>query len=218
MKIRLFISTNLHENNILQDFCREKNWQLTAQSLLNFLPINFEIKRRFDVVFISSPRSYRYFISGNINLSNSFEFATIGQSTANHIKLPSSNIHFIGKTPGNPQQVALDFAAWLGNRRVLFPLAKHSKETIANLIPDEQKEVIRCYETTLLEQKIEPQDVYVFTSPSNVEAFLKVNAIPTSAKIIAWGKTTQKACLSLEIPVWKTLNESSLEELIQALA
>src|SRR3989338_6159721 len=73
---------------------------------------------------------------------------------------------------------------------VLFPLAKNSNETIVKNIPDNQKMIVRCYETILVEKTLNQHDTYVFTSPSNVTSFLKSNTFPEKAKLIAWGTTT----------------------------
>ena len=63
--------------------------------------------------------------------------------------------------------------------------------------------------------KIAPCDIYIFTSPSNVAGFLMENEVPTQAKIIAWGASTQEALTQKGFKVNYTLKESSIESLIE---
>ena len=60
--------------------------------------------------------------------------------------------------------------------------------------------------------------MYVFTSPSNLAAFLQKNQVPESAKVIAWGNTTEKALRNSKVQVSKTLIKAQLEELLEVLA
>jgi uroporphyrinogen-III synthase len=60
--------------------------------------------------------------------------------------------------------------------------------------------------------------VYVFTSPSNLAAFLQKNRVPEAAKVIAWGNTTEKALRNSKVQVSRTLITAQLEELLEVLA
>jgi uroporphyrinogen-III synthase len=78
------------------------------------------------------------------------------------------------------------------------------------------KEVV-VYETVNTPEKIDVSQIYVFTSPSNVEAFLSQNALPGDAVVIAWGKTTEKRMLEQGMRPTFVLETSSLRELEQVL-
>lgn len=187
--------------------------QLTAQTLIDFKALPFEINEEYEVVFFSSPRSFNYF-TRSASISPSAQIAVIGNGTANFINGKVSSIDFIGKQAGKPDEVAAEFLHWLGNRKVLFPLALHSNESISSKIPANQKVEVRVYETVLSPVSIEPQDWYVFTSPSNVRSFFESNTLPTFAKVIAWGKTTEKELTKLNSSAYHTLAESSINELV----
>ena len=60
-------------------------------------------------------------------------------------------------------------------------------------------------------------DYITFTSPSNVEGYLKENIIPQQSKIIAWGETTKIYLLANRLEVYKTLKISSENEIIEIL-
>lgn len=213
-KRRLFFSGNAGTE--LSSFSRENDWDLVSQSLIRFESVPFEITQPFDVVFISSKRSYDYFIS-QINSSNSFDYAIIGAQTSKHLNVQNSWIKFIGSNPGKPEEVAQEFKDWLGDRRVLFPVSKRSQQTIAKVIPATQKEVVYCYDTLLVKAEIPPHDLYVFTSPSNAEAFLQENTFPENSAVIAWGTTTANYLRSVGNQPLVTMEQSSEAELIAVL-
>jgi uroporphyrinogen-III synthase len=72
------------------------------------------------------------------------------------------------------------------------------------------------YETIINSKIIEQQfDYIVFTSPSNVEGFLKENTISETTKVIAWGETTKRCLMEHQLEVWRTLKSASEEELIE---
>jgi uroporphyrinogen-III synthase len=213
----LFVSADLPNDHLLVAFAREKNVRLLAQSLISFQDLNNTTSADYSVVFFSSPRSFNYFISSN-KINDNVEIGVIGEGTKKHLNEFFSQIKFVGEQAGNPAQVAADFKAWLGDRTVLFPQAKKSNETISSVILDTQKIILPVYETLALPLVFPPQDIYVFTSPSNVSSFLHKNAVPTGAKVIAWGATTQKACEQEGITVWKTLLTSTYEELMDLLS
>lgn len=212
----LFVSADLPNDHLLVAFAREKNVHLLAQSLITFQDLNNTTIADYSVVFFSSPRSFNYFISSN-KLNHDIEIGVIGAGTKKYLNEFFSQIKFAGEQAGNPAQVAADFKAWLGDRTVLFPQAKKSHETISSVIPENQKIILPVYETLALPLVVPPQDIYVFTSPSNVSSFLLKNAVKTGAKVIAWGVTTQKACELEGITVWKTLSTSTYEELMDLL-
>jgi len=216
MRTKLFVSSELSDDHSFRTFCKQHSIELTAQSLIEFKQLNYHVSSICDVIFFSSIRSYNYLISF-YELHEPVVFAAIGVSTAKQINEDISSFGFIGSTPGNPRKVAEEFKEWLGDRRVLFPLALKSNESISSLIPEEQKEVVRVYETIHHPLILSDQDIYVFTSPSNVESFLKVNGIPENTKVIAWGKSTEHTLELHRVSVWNTLKTSSFDELSSLL-
>ncbi|MFM7684159.1 MAG: hypothetical protein ACKO7P_15665, partial [Bacteroidota bacterium] len=61
--------------------------------------------------------------------------------------------------------------------------------------------------------KITICDSYIFTSPTNVRAFLMTNDTSSLKKVIAWGRSTEKELLLNKIPVMKVLQTGTLIEL-----
>jgi uroporphyrinogen-III synthase len=199
----------------LKQFCAFQNIDLHATSQLSFEAVPFTITHPFEVVFFSSVRAGRFFLRSYDGPLSSLQFACIGEETAQKFNIEFA---FVGEEAGNPEKVAEKFKNWLGDKRLLIPHSSLSQKTIASIIPSSQCESV-CIYNTLLKPSLVPEcDVYVFTSPSNLEAFLQVNKLPEHAKVIAWGITTEKALLKAKINPSLTLKNAQLEELIDVLS
>lgn len=211
MKTKLFLSNSEIVNLGFLKFCESSNIELISKSLIDFRAIPFDTEVKTDVVFFASPRSVEFFFAEKGHTSG--VFACVGEGTAKRLNKLGYQADFVGVNSGNPEDVAKDFRVWLGNRTVLFPLSSSSNKTISSHVPKTQLQELVIYETVALPEVIEECDIYVFTSPSNVVSFLECNSLPPNAKIIAWGQTTERKLLSLNVNVDLTLRSSSLEEL-----
>ena len=209
---KLFVSKNIDELIELPSFCEINNIELHASSLIYFEPIIFSSNSEYEVIFFSSIRAANFFLE-KADIPAGVEIACIGSTTAQKLIEKGLKLSFIGKTSGNPDQVAFEFLKWLGERKVLFPSSKQSKRTISNIIPSMQLLEIEVYQTLPNCKLIPHCDYYVFTSPSNVESYLSCNAKP-KGEIIAWGSTTKNALLQSNLQTTFTLKNSSEEDLI----
>ena len=211
----LFISRPKEEVPFLQKFCAKNNITLHAQSQISFEAHTFRITKPFDVVFFSSIRAANFFLASYRD-SNTYLTACIGETSAIKLRNLGLDVQFVGKKSGKPEEVAKDFAEWLGDRRLLFPRSDLSNRSVAKFIKPEQVEEIQVYRTLFSCKTVPLSDVYVFSSPSNVHAFLTCNPRPVG-RIIAWGETTKKALEDCDLPVSHTLENSTEEELIKLL-
>ena len=211
----LYITRDLDDLFILQQYCSFGQIDLHAQSQITFEEVPFSIEKPFEVVFFSSVRAGRFFLRNYDGPLSSLQFACIGEETAQKFNIEFA---FVGKEAGNPEKVAEKFKNWLGDKRLLIPHSSLSHKTIAAIIPSTQCESVCVYNTLLSPQSIPECEVYVFTSPSNLAAFLQKNQVPESAKVIAWGNTTEKALRNSKVQVSKTLIKAQLEELLEVLA
>jgi uroporphyrinogen-III synthase len=211
----IYITKALEDVTQLKQFCAFQNIDLHATSQLSFEAVPFTITHPFEVVFFSSVRAGRFFLRSYDGPLSSLQFACIGEETAQKFNIEFA---FVGKEAGNPEKVAEKFKNWLGDKRLLIPHSSLSHKTIAETIPSSQCESVCVYNTLLSPQSIPECEVYVFTSPSNLVAFLQKNQVPESAKVIAWGNTTEKALRNSKVPVSKTLIKAQLEELLEVLA
>ena len=211
----IYITKELEDVTQLKQFCAFQNIDLHATSQLSFEAVPFTVIEPFEVVFFSSVRAGRFFLRSYDGPLSSLQFACIGEETAQKFNIEFA---FVGKEAGNPEKVAEKFKNWLGDKRLLIPHSSLSHKTIAETIPSSQCESVCVYNTLLSPQSIPESEVYVFTSPSNLAAFLQKNQVPESAKVIAWGNTTEKALRNSKVQVSKTLIKAQLEELLEVLA
>jgi uroporphyrinogen-III synthase len=184
--MKVFISSELEANHSLVAASISLGFHLIQQSLLSFSAVDGLPTRPYDIVFFSSPRAYAF---GQPFILPKTKVACVSIGTAKHSAHP---IDWCGNSPSEPTQTALDFKQWVGERRVLFPISSRSLGSISSVFPPTQIECLTVYKTILNPRVVEACAVYIFTSPSNAEAFLLQNTIPSGAKVIAKGASTQE--------------------------
>lgn len=216
MSKKIFISKPIIEIQELVEFCKENDFELVAHSFLSFMAIPFDFPVETNVVFFGSKRGVEYFIDQQ-SIPKNIEIACVGDGTANYLKSKGYNPSFIGEKSGKIDSVAKDFKSWLGNRKVVFAQAKNSNRSISSVINSTNATEISVYETIINSAKIEESDIYVFTSPSNVDGFLIENTISENSIIIAWGDTTEKHLIKNGFHVYQKLKSSSISELVRIL-
>jgi uroporphyrinogen-III synthase len=216
MKTRVFISKNASDCESLVHFCNQNSIELIAQSLIEFEAVPFEIESNYDIAFFSSIRSGQFFFKNELQKSN-VVYACIGQTTNSKLKKLGIECEFVGEEAGNPQKIAAEFKSWVKNRTVIFPQSNLSLGTFSSILPENQVINKIVYKTNLIEKKIENCQIYIFTSPSNLDAFLTINEIADYAKIIVWGKSTENRLLKKGIIADFVLAKSNFAELIEVL-
>ncbi len=214
MSIKLFISKSITEIENLQNFCKEKDIELIAHSFLQFESIPFKIENSYEAIFFGSPRAVDFFLKQE-KLNTSVFIGCVGEITAQSLIEKGYTPNYIGKSSGDTSKIAIEFKELVKDKKVLFPQSSISHRSIASLFPPDQIEEISIYKTATYSKSIPTCDYYIFTSPSNVDGFLIENKFPLTAKIIAWGKTTEKYLIKKGVKVKYTLKNSSVEELIE---
>lgn len=186
---------------------------LEAKSLIEFQSVSFACPGAYDILFISSIRAADFFLS---KCKNNSLIACAGEQTARKLfDKYQLRADFIAKKSGNPIKEAHHFNTWRNGRKVCFPVSQLSVGTYTTNIPDSEKIILQVYTTQLNEVQIGSKDIYVFTSPSNVEAFFKNNSIGANSSVIAWGQTTKQTLKEKNIRVTKVLDENQQEALLK---
>lgn len=186
----VFISRTVDPKGQLRAFCAANQIQLIDKSLLTFKGVcPIEKPMETDVVFFTSPRSVRFYFS-YFKYKNEY-LATIGTSTANELQKLGLSVDFTGTTPSHPEVVAQELKLWLGERTVLFPQSQRSNRTMQQLLNPNQLLDLVVYETHLKPIKFANRPNYlVFTSPSNVEAYMLSNKLENDQFVMSYGTTT----------------------------
>ena len=215
MNRSLFISKNEEELIDFEDQFTSLDFSVTAESFLDYKLVNFVLNRKFDWVFFSSPRSVVFFLSQQ-TLGTNVKIACVGSKTADTIADYKLTVDYCGSS-SNIAQIAGEFKKLVGDDVVLFPISDRSLKSVSTLFEQSKKIELEVYQTQLISKEIKPHEIYVFTSPSNVDGFLLKNKMPNSARIIAWGTSTANklnAVCSMKIEV---MSQSNIETLLQIL-
>ena len=189
---RVLISKAIGEDSYLKRACSAHNIELVGTPFIKTRPVAFELPESFEWIFFSSSNAVKHFFSHtDPNQLSHVKFAAYGAATKQTLANYVQDIAFTAR-PGQPAEVAAEFARLVKNSKVLFPVSAQSKRSIEESLSPEQCLNVICYETVSETVKIDtPFDSVIFTSPSNVKGFHEKNSrIDKAIKIIALGSST----------------------------
>ena len=194
---RVFISRHLPENSTFREkLASFGSFNIQDEPLIDLMPIPFSIIEPCDWIFFSSKNAVSFFFkqikSLSIKIPTSVKWGAIGLATAKELLTYQITADFSGN--GNPEEVGISFSTLVTGKKVLFPSAKNSRESIQRFIKNEALEIINLSIYDNLPKSnfdIIPSDIYVFTSPLNVIAYSKKHDL-SDKNCIAIGETTAK--------------------------
>jgi len=192
---KVFITRNLRKDDQFANLLTANKFQVYGKALIQTKLLDIQggfKKEEIGWVFFSSKQAVKYFFMQKPQLDN-VKFGALGKGTAYAIRKAGKNADFVGYST-DTRMTGKQFAATVGNAKVLFPQAKGSMRTIQQQFYNKEQVVnLLVYETILHENEpIPPAETLLFTSPSNVQAFFKNNTIEANQKIIAMGGATGK--------------------------
>jgi len=186
----IWISRSLAKDSIITRLTKSSPISLTAKSLIEMKILKIHLLPSSDWVFINSAFALNSIMHLKSGLKSK-KIAAFGQSTAKYIQKNSLKVDFIGE--GSPKNVAKDFSSMVNSDEIVFfPSSNRSLGTVQSVMDNRKKIIVETYQTFLIDKKVENHDYLVFTSPSNVEAFLLSNKVKNQ-KIISIGPSTTKA-------------------------
>jgi uroporphyrinogen-III synthase len=168
-----------------------------------------------DWIFFTSPTSVeavlRCFTAQQIA---GYRLAAMGKGTARQLKERGLEPIFTGQ--GNrTEAIGVHFGQVVGNESVFFPIASRTLQRVQNKISNAVEQEV--YETVIQDNKAPKHDAILFTSPSNVEGFLRSNALPSANRIFALGPATAQALKKKCILLGDTAPENIAKEIIRYL-
>ena len=189
MRYSLFISRNISECQPLYELLTAHNYAVDARSLITTRPVAFDPQLPpCDWIFFSSSNAVRHFFNQHPILQQQ-RFGALGEGTAEALReyvQPS----FVGDAMDIADS-AYRMASLVENDTILFPVAKHSLKTVQQAFPSAQVIDLIVYETVETPVVIDPCDLYIFSSPSNVRSFFHSNTVdPQAIQTIAFGHST----------------------------
>jgi len=186
----IWISRDLKKDSIFRKVIKKNNHKITDESLIKLDSKNINSLPDCNWIFLNSA----FALDSILHLKNDFnmkKIAAFGPATAKHIQKNGLNVDFIGL--GTPQQVAEKFDSIISSKEIVFiPSSNKSLGTVQGILKESNKKLLDTYTTILIDKKLKHYDLLVFTSPSNVEAFLNSNKI-SDQKVISIGPSTTSA-------------------------
>ena len=214
----IFISRKLKDLTLLNDWCKKNSWNLSAKPLIEFHPIDFNDEDDFEIIYFSSTRAVAFYLN-RVSPSSLIgkKISCSGVFTCESIKKYGLNVDYFLKNPGDIDKSVLDFQNWIGRNKVLFPCSNISLKSVLNGLAQSQIKILETYKTISSPTRINSHDVYVFSSPSNVNSFFENNQIKKDSIIVSWGNSTKKRLADIGYISNYTLTNSTVEELVSYL-
>jgi uroporphyrinogen-III synthase len=217
----VLISKELGKNPLIKQWCNDQEISLIEKSFITFQGLPGKSIPTTDWVFFSSPNSVElYFQHYQLKAR---QIAAYSDGTSRALMQAGYSPDFIGDITKSPKQIGADFLSILHpESTVFFPISNLSKKSIYRVVSKVRSCSFEVTYTTLLakESLVDLMDILIFTSPSNLEGFLRKNKIADCAILIAIGDTTAEAIKDLKITnqifISKEPNEKGLLEVLKS--
>jgi uroporphyrinogen-III synthase len=219
MNKKLYISKKVQGEEEFKAFCAEKEIHLIDVPMISFKQVEFKPpeKGKYNAIFFSSERSVDFFLTQELPHKDHL-LCCIGHKTAKALKKWGYDAHFIGERSGEPNSVAKQLKTFIKKQTILFPQSSISNQSVQKEFAQNQCINLVVYETFALPTKIKSKpDILVFTSPSNVHAFLQMNEVYEAQKVVAWGQSTGHYLRQSNIFPDYALSVSSFSDLQEVL-
>lgn len=186
----VFVTRNDRKDDYLKAVLTGNGFEYSGRALIETTAIPFNKIPACDWVFFASKNAVQYFFDQHPELTDQ-KFAAVGKITADAIRHYGKYADFIGSGT-DTRMTGKQFAAKVGNGKVLFPQAKGSLRSIQQqFVKSDQVLDLPVYETIKRNTgEIPKADILVFTSPSNVEAWFEKFTINKNQKVVAMGDAT----------------------------
>lgn len=185
---KIFISKSITAEDHWAKSLMDEGHEVLGTSCIETQRIKIEKVPISDWTFFSSAQGVIHFLEQQ-PISSTF-IGVMGEGTLKALKKFGLSADFIGQS-SDPETVGKDFSSVLkSNQSILFPASLISKQNIAKQIVGHTLLSLPCYQTLPKANKVGPHDLYLFTSPSNVDGFLLGQPLP-DAILVAYGPTTE---------------------------
>lgn len=194
----LLITRDARPLSSLAEYAKLRNLRITETSFIDTTAVPGHEIPPCQWLFFSSPRgAMAFFGAYSDQLRGDEKVAVLGPATAKVLTEQGVLCDFIGDVDASPEETAEAFAKVLGDETVLFPISQISRKSVSQLLASNQVIELVAYTTTPLHKKVDDADIYLITSPSNLEGYLLENSFPEHAEIICYGNTTDDAIQKL---------------------
>ncbi|MFM9950553.1 MAG: uroporphyrinogen-III synthase [Saprospiraceae bacterium] len=196
---KVFISRPAPPESVFRRLLEPQGFEVDGRSLVAFSALPFVLPASFDWVFFYSGQGGRFFFEHlnktGVVLPENTRFGAIGPGTAKLLK----TVHFVGD--GAPQSTAKAFGTVAAGKRVLFPRAADSRQSVQLLLGNtvEALDLVVYQNEPLREIVFSDAAALIFTSPLNAQAYFLAHRLLPGQKVFAIGQTTARALSDMRI-------------------
>jgi len=201
----IFITRDLAKDSPFKNGLSQLGHHVVGESLIEFKSVSFEFPKQMDYLFFSSKRGVRFFFQEKLKhvslhslFQNGLKIGAIGAVTASEVEAMGFRCDFVG-TSKAVAEVGEEFALVAAGKKIVFPQASMSQRSIQkgleskNQVGTEMIDLV-VYDNIPKNDFTEiDSDILVFTSPLNVQTYLKKKTISKEQTVVAIGPTTAEA-------------------------
>ncbi len=175
-----------------------------------------------DWIFFNSPKSAKLFFQSYSDLNqDDYKFAGLSTGTSKEVKKWTNRVDYTGSSSLKTEEISEDFLSIVNGETVLIPCGKQTLGTLSKKAKSDKVEEVVFYDT-LPNNWVAPTDfdLILFTSPSNVDAYVENHEIRPDTICLAIGEKTGKSIEShgLEATISDGYLETDLFRKIMSLA
>ena len=189
----VYISRDPEDCSLFRQLVHTAGYNVIAQNPVYYKTLTIPQAPETDWIFFTSKRAVWHFTEQVQEIPNNVKIASMGSGTAEALKSKGIVPDFTG-SDGNTRDTAQEFLTYAKGLRVLFPISADSLRSVQKEIEHETLvQDLTVYETAQNPDFMPVQaDIYAFTSPSCVKAFIEKSGIPKGIAV-AIGRTTAQA-------------------------
>lgn len=210
----VFISREIRPESPFHDL--DSNWEINAQSLLEFQAVEISVLPPADWYFFYSGKGASFFLK-QVAPPTSVKLACLGRSAAAVLEEAGYHPDFVGN--GRPEEVATEWSSLLRDKKIVFVQARQSRASVQKLLSaDIDATELVVYDNQM--RKVVPDintDYLIFTSPLNFQAYIQHHEIREHQRVIGIGATTAVTFSDASVKDYRIAKEPSEVGLLECL-
>jgi hydroxymethylbilane synthase len=190
---KVFITRKLKKTAYFKRTLENNGFEVFGEALTKFEPVDMGEIPITDWVFFSSKNCVEQFFAQKPSIYSHTKFGVVGGATEKILKKQGFIAQFVGKSV-DTEMIGKEFAKLVGNESVLFPQSSSSYRTIQKQFTNQSNihEVVAYHSLENEHAQIEPCNIAVMTSPSNVILYFRKGGKKEGVTFVAMGNSTAK--------------------------